>query len=639
MERSELLSGIRDLFRARQDVYAKGFPKKDRPEKYAYVKVTDSKGNTEPLTDDVLYNHLKGEQIIGLYPIVNSDQVYWAALDFDDVEDPLKLAFDQVKAFRRAGLFAYAERSRSGTGMHVWLFFDQPVSCLKLRRVVFSLLLDTKNYDMMFPNQDSAEDGYGNLIALPYFGKAYTQGNSAFVDEKGEKISPTVFLTQVRRNNSEIIDRLFSKLPAELQAATNRSGPSLTRSLPVMKLPGAMKACTYCNWMQQAKVRMPNQNQEPELYALACQFSQLEGGEELLKQYGALHPYSPDRIREKWERATEQNKPDTCASIREKFGDCYKRCDTDIKGVSHPYDLARVPFTQLETSQKAEPESYKALADQVFERARKVANKEIEPGLAFGWDALDNQTELRDGDLIIVAARPSIGKTAFVVDLLANIASRGTPGYMASLEMTKEQFGGRLLARKSGVDKTLIDKGLLSPSDWRKLTESKEIDLPIYVDDRAKDIDQILDFFADMVAKHGKGIGVIDYAELISQLPGESDVQHMKRVTKSCKSIAKILGIPIVLLAQLNRFAEQEQAEGNEPKDSWLKLGGEQDTDVMIFMLGKKEDKTIVRRDLVIIKERNRGAAGARIKMELHQSIYRFFPRTGLDDAAEGSFI
>jgi KaiC/GvpD/RAD55 family RecA-like ATPase len=627
--KEQLISSFREFFACREDAYAEGFPRGDG--KYAYRTARDWNDKDLPLSDEAIWSHIQGERIIGVYPLVEGTKTSWLAYDFDGGDDPIADAFRQRDALRGAGFIAYVERSRSGNGAHVWVFFDQQLPAYKVRKVFFHLLLpefkqktEKQVYDRMFPNQDNAGTGYGNLIALPYHGEAFKIGNSCFIDQKREPVHYSVFFEKAKKNSAQLVAAQYDKLPQE----DKKNLSSGVRNLPVMKLTGALKVCEFCNWAKQAKQRMPNQNQEPEFYALACQFAQLEGGKRLTEEYGHLHPYSDDRINEKWNRAVEKNMPDTCASIRQKFGDCGKRCDVDFK-IKHPYELARVSFSKLQTSEPPRPESYSEVAVRVVERAERVARHEEDLGIAYGWDQVDDLTEMRNGDLIIMAALPSIGKTATVSDIVANVGSRGIPSYLASIEMSSEAVVQRQLARRTLIDATRISKGLLDDDEWKKLHQAAKDPFPFYVDDKCTTLEQILDVFGELVHKHGKGPAFVDYLQIVGKEDNENQRDATTRVVTGLKSIAKFLDIPIICLSQLNRSAEKDERDGEDPLDAWLAEGAaiERVADVIFYLRGKRGTGVVPRR-LRIHKERYRGVAGTEINMDFFQNVFRFEPRS-----------
>lgn len=200
---------FRSLFRGREDVYAEAWRTKDgtwayrpackknwlavlasRPEEHK--KVDRQTRILYPLTDDVIRQHLTGRKTIGIYPLLVDETCWLLAADFDKKtwqED--SLAF--LATCQRAGVPAYLERSRSGNGGHVWIFFELPVPAPLARKMGCALLTQTMerrhhlgldSYDRLFPNQDTLpKGGFGNLIALPLQRMPRQNGNSLFVDD------------------------------------------------------------------------------------------------------------------------------------------------------------------------------------------------------------------------------------------------------------------------------------------------------------------------------------------------------------------------------------------------------------------------------------------------------------------------
>jgi superfamily II DNA or RNA helicase len=200
---------FRDLFRGRQDVYPTRFENK-KTGKAGYAPACANKfvrGVCElpkvkcgdctrqaflPPDDIALLAHLKGQQVMGVYPLLQDETCWFLAVDFDEANWT-----EDVKAFattcREAGLPVAIERSRSGNGAHVWFFFSAPVAAAEARKMACHLITETmsrrhelsmESYDRIFPSQDTMpRGGFGNLIALPLQHSPRQQGNSVFVDE------------------------------------------------------------------------------------------------------------------------------------------------------------------------------------------------------------------------------------------------------------------------------------------------------------------------------------------------------------------------------------------------------------------------------------------------------------------------
>lgn len=144
-----------------------------------------------PFTDKEIEKHLNGEQLIGIYPLLKDNTSWFIVADFDKenwVEDCQKF----INVCKEKHIPAYLERSRSGKGGHVWIFFEQPYPAIKSRKIfisilenagIFSLFDKNSSFDRLFPNQDFLSGkGFGNLIALPLYKKTWKQGNSCFVE-------------------------------------------------------------------------------------------------------------------------------------------------------------------------------------------------------------------------------------------------------------------------------------------------------------------------------------------------------------------------------------------------------------------------------------------------------------------------
>ncbi|MBF2709989.1 DEAD/DEAH box helicase [Flavobacterium soyangense] len=172
------------------------------------------------LTEKEIEKHLNGEQHIGIYPLLKDNTSWFIVADFDKVEW-LEDCKKFINACNEKGISAYLERSRSGKGGHVWIFFEQRYPAIKSRKIfisileqtgVFSLFDKSSSFDRMFPNQDFLSGkGFGNLIALPLYKKTYEQGNSCFIDmESLEPISNQWdFIKNIQRISAIKLDELY----------------------------------------------------------------------------------------------------------------------------------------------------------------------------------------------------------------------------------------------------------------------------------------------------------------------------------------------------------------------------------------------------------------------------------------------
>jgi superfamily II DNA or RNA helicase len=233
---------FRNLFRGRADVYPIRWESKAGKSGYApacanewrpgvcekpRIKCGDC-GNRQllPLTDEVIFRHLAGDVVVGIYPLLPDDTCYFLAVDFDEAEwrDDAR-AF--VQSCHELNVPVALEISRSGNGAHAWIFFDRNVSAFDARRLGASIIshacertrqLALSSYDRLFPNQDyMPKGGFGNLIALPLQKRARAQNNSVFVDESLEPYSDQwAFLASIQRMSPGDIE------PAIIRAMGNR---------------------------------------------------------------------------------------------------------------------------------------------------------------------------------------------------------------------------------------------------------------------------------------------------------------------------------------------------------------------------------------------------------------------------------
>ncbi len=197
----------KSLFKGRDDVFAirwekgikSGYTPAHQFDPYQY-RLHQVKGGTfqnftdktlQPLSDQQLLKHLNGQQLIGLYPLLTDNTSWFIAADFDK-ENWIEQCRLFLKVCGEYQIPAYLERSRSGNGGHVWIFFDEPYAALSSRRIlitlleqcgIFSIFDKSSSFDRLFPNQDYlTKKGFGNLIALPLHKAGLEKGNSCFID-------------------------------------------------------------------------------------------------------------------------------------------------------------------------------------------------------------------------------------------------------------------------------------------------------------------------------------------------------------------------------------------------------------------------------------------------------------------------
>ncbi len=286
-------------------------------------------------------------------------------------------------------------------------------------------------------------------------------------------------------------------------------------------------------------------------------------------------------------------------------------------------------------------------------------------GVPTGYEKLDAKTAgLHQGDLTIVAARPGMGKTSFVLNVAVNVASprtvsvpgpgereggieRQEPGFgvcVFSLEMPREQLAIRMVCAEGRVDVGKVRQGFLQPDDWRRLTEAASYlsSLPLWIDDtpalgilelRAKVRRIQAEYNREATATTAErrvGLVVIDYLQLMKGRDGvNSREQEISEISRGLKQLAKELGVPVIALSQLNRAVETRTTKDKRPQLSDLRESGaiEQDADTIIFIYRDEyynpettNAKGIA--ELIISKQRN-GPTG-RVMVRFTASCTRF---------------
>jgi len=263
-------------------------------------------------------------------------------------------------------------------------------------------------------------------------------------------------------------------------------------------------------------------------------------------------------------------------------------------------------------------ESFKTI-EKLFEK------KELVTGVPSGFKDLDQKTAgFQRSDLIIVAGRPSMGKTAFCLNLAEYAAiEKRIPVAIFSLEMSKEQLVIRMLCSEAHVEGNRLRTGFLNESDWPRLTlaAGNLSDAPIFIDDSAAL--SVLELRAKarrLNAEHGLGLIIVDYLQLMKgRARTESRQQEISEISRSLKALAKEINIPIIAVSQLSRRTEERQ--GMRPQLSDLRESGaiEQDADLILFIYrdevyNRSEDNPNRGKAEVIIGKQRNGPIG---KIEL----------------------
>ncbi|MBN1957709.1 MAG: replicative DNA helicase [Desulfuromonadales bacterium] len=257
--------------------------------------------------------------------------------------------------------------------------------------------------------------------------------------------------------------------------------------------------------------------------------------------------------------------------------------------------LDRAEKSIFEISQNRTRPSYFPVRDilkDTFKSIEKLyERKELITGVPTGYHDLDKMTAgLQPSDLIIVAGRPSMGKTAFALNLIEYAtahADNPVPAVIFSLEMSKEQLVQRMLCSLAKVDAGRLRTGHLGESDWPKLTMAagQLNETELYIDDTpAISVLELRSKARRLKAEHGLGLIIVDYLQLMRGSNPESRQQEISEISRSLKALAKELEVPVVALSQLNRSLESRTDK--RPMMADLRESGaiEQDADVIMFV-------------------------------------------------------
>lgn len=316
-----------------------------------------------------------------------------------------------------------------------------------------------------------------------------------------------------------------------------------------------------------------------------------------------------------------------------KLDDALDKAEQTLFGVSRKH--LKTSFTLV-----------KDVLNETFERIDNLhENRGQLRGVPTGFSDLDNMLAgLQGADLLIIAARPSMGKTSLVLNMALNAARDGHFAVgIFSLEMSKEQLIDRLLSTQSGIDAWKLRTGNLAADDFEKLSEAmgKLADAPIYIDDSAfMNVMEIRTKARRLKAEKGLDLLIVDHIQLMEgSRTYEGRVQEISEISRSLKALAKELNIPVIAVSQLSRAVEQRPRK--IPQLSDLRESGsiEQDADVVLFVYREEyyepetERKNIA--DIFIAKHRNGPVGKVELYFDAHRMTFRDLERRQMEEPEE----
>ena len=285
-----------------------------------------------------------------------------------------------------------------------------------------------------------------------------------------------------------------------------------------------------------------------------------------------------------------------------------------------------------------------SLVKEAIDKIKSLKDKEGLSGIPSGFTALDKETGgWQNSDLIIIAARPAMGKTAFILSMARNICvDHNIPMALFSLEMASVQLITRMISSETGISSEKLRKGQMSDEEWQRLFTNVSAleNAPLFIDETPSL--SIFDFRAKcrrLVMQHGVKIIMVDYLQLMTASSGKGGgnrEQEIAMISRSLKAIAKELNVPVIALSQLSRTVETRP--GKRPMLSDLRESGaiEQDADIVSFIFRPEyykiavwdndeegaETSTENQAEIIIAKHRN--GATADVRLAFHKNIGKF---------------
>lgn len=237
--------------------------------------------------------------------------------------------------------------------------------------------------------------------------------------------------------------------------------------------------------------------------------------------------------------------------------------------------------------------SLRDLLDQTLEKIESLHARGSEiTGLPTGFTEVDRKLAgLQPGNLIIVAARPAMGKSTFAVNVAHHVAKKeGKGAVIFSLEMSREEIAQRMVCAEASVDLSHVRSGRMTDTDWRRLVDGmgRLAEAPLYIDDTSTiTLPEIRAKCRRLASRGGLSLVVVDYLQLMqSPRRSENRVQEVAEISRGLKILAKELQLPVIAVSQLSRQIEQTGGKPRKPRLADLRESGalEQDADVVMFI-------------------------------------------------------
>lgn len=274
-------------------------------------------------------------------------------------------------------------------------------------------------------------------------------------------------------------------------------------------------------------------------------------------------------------------------------GDILQQAYANPDDVRATLDAAeKAIFDVVQHTGKNDAQTLTELLREAMDAIENRAEGHALTGIATGYREFDDATSgLQKGEMIILAARPSMGKTAFALNIAENVALLGQPVGIFSLEMSRQQLAQRLLCARSEVDSHKLRRNMIGKEDFGRLGRAmgELAETQVFIDDTpGLSVLELRAKARRMAAKHGVRLIVIDYLQLMSGSSRESRQTEVSEISRGVKALARELEIPVVCLSQLNRAAENR--EDHRPRLSDLRESGSIEQDADVVMMLHRED-------------------------------------------------
>lgn len=578
----ERIKLFRNLFHGREDVYARFWvSRKTGKSGYAPVCKNEWKPkicqkpvakcyecpNRElsPLDDDVVCKHLRGESVVGIYPMMQDETCHFLAVDFD--KEGWR---DNVLAFKETclqqGVPVAIERSRSGNGAHAWIFFEQNVPTMIARKMGSFLItetmskryqLDMKSYDRLFPNQDTLpKGGFGNLIALPFQKEMIMKGNTIFIDDNCiPYVDQWEFLSGVKKMSLSEIEMISREASASGKVIGVRMSPVDENDPPWMKLPSGKKRykAAINNLPAEIKVVIADK-----IYIKVDNLPSV-----FLNQVKRLAAFqNPEFYRRQSMRLSTSLTPRVicCSEIEDGYLSLPRGCIDDLYYLMEEHNIKANLKDERTSGEKVKVKFSGSLDKEQKRAAKKILNNEIgvlvtSPGIGKTVIAIYAIAKRKTNTLILVHRKPLMEQWRAQLVSFLNIDQKD----IGQIGCGKNNSNG------------LIDVAMIQSMERKGIVDDRIVDYGFIIADECHHISAVS---FERVLMHAKAKYVLGLTATPYRRDGHQPIIHMQCGTICHRIKAESVDQQIahfILIPRLTRFV-CEWSENSKIYDIWPKL-------------------------------------------------------------------